>query len=329
MITIGLHHRLTGSFTDIIYRAQAYGAPHFQTFLVNSEGKTIDLTPEIVTYYRHRRDLFDRLYVHSSYRINLANPEREHHGLFERELYFAKKLGFSHVVLHAGAEVKQVTRQQALDTFARRLNEYAKRERDLRFILENSAHGKRSLGGDIDELAYIRSLLDHPEKVGFCIDTAHAHVFGYDLRKNPEAWVAELVDKLGGVELLHLNDTSQLIGSQIDEHCIPGYGQLGQEVLKRIGISLQVPMILELPQVDEVQERAILEGVRSWFKDENGQCIYYGNWIEKLYEETPQNPITQTFSNGKEIICFPLNNMKKIDYIFKERQTELNLGVIQ
>ena len=73
----------------------------------------------------------------------------------------------------------------------------------------------------------------------------------------------------------------------------------------------------------------IVKGVRSWFKDDNGNCIYYGNWIENLYEETPQNPITKTFSNGKEIICFPLNNMKRIDYIFKERQTELNFGVIQ
>jgi len=69
--------------------------------------------------------------------------------------------------------------------------------------------------------------------------------------------------------------------------------------------------------------------IKSWFKDENNQCCYYGNWIEKLYEETPQNPITKTKSEGKDIICFPLNNMKKIEYIFKERQTKLNFNITE
>jgi len=67
--------------------------------------------------------------------------------------------------------------------------------------------------------------------------------------------------------------------------------------------------------------------VNSWFKDDYGNCTYYGNWIEKLYEETPANPITVTKSNSKDIICFPLNNMKKIEYIFQERQTKLRTNV--
>jgi hypothetical protein len=69
--------------------------------------------------------------------------------------------------------------------------------------------------------------------------------------------------------------------------------------------------------------------IRSWFKDDDGNCTYYGNWIEKLYEETPENPVTITSSNGKRIICFPLRNMKKIEHIFQERQTRLNFGVVE
>ncbi len=80
---------------------------------------------------------------------------------------------------------------------------------------------------------------------------------------------------------------------------------------------------------DESEWKGQYPYVNSWFKDEDNKCTYNGNWIEKLYEETPQNPITQTSSKGKKVICFPLNNMKRIDYIFKERQTELNLGVVQ
>jgi len=79
---------------------------------------------------------------------------------------------------------------------------------------------------------------------------------------------------------------------------------------------------------DESEWKPRYPNVDSWFKDEFGRCTYYGNWIEKLYDETPQNPITITSSNSNQIICFPLNNMKRIDYIFKERQSRLSFGVI-
>ena len=69
--------------------------------------------------------------------------------------------------------------------------------------------------------------------------------------------------------------------------------------------------------------------VNSWFKDENGKCTYYGNWIDKLHYQTPENPITITFFQGKQIKCFPLANMKKIKDVFTERQTKLKFEVIE
>ena len=81
---------------------------------------------------------------------------------------------------------------------------------------------------------------------------------------------------------------------------------------------------------DENEWKEKYPNIHSWFKDENCKCTYYGNWIDKLYEETPQNPITITKDKYEtKIICFPLNNMKRIDYIFKERQTKLNFKVIE
>jgi len=70
--------------------------------------------------------------------------------------------------------------------------------------------------------------------------------------------------------------------------------------------------------------------VFSWFKDENFECTYYGNWIEKLHYETPENIVTiTTGTNDKKVKCFPLKNMKKIIDIFKERQTQLNLDLLK
>jgi hypothetical protein len=67
--------------------------------------------------------------------------------------------------------------------------------------------------------------------------------------------------------------------------------------------------------------------IKSWFKDEDGQCVYYGNWIDKLHQETPENPITITVGEGgRKVKCFPLKNMQKLTEIFRERQTHLNFS---
>jgi len=76
---------------------------------------------------------------------------------------------------------------------------------------------------------------------------------------------------------------------------------------------------------DEKEWKQKYPYVNSWFKNINGICTYYGNWIDTLHYTTPENPITITESRGKRIKCFPLANMKKIKDIFTERQTKLDL----
>ena len=81
---------------------------------------------------------------------------------------------------------------------------------------------------------------------------------------------------------------------------------------------------------DEKEWKDNFPQVNSWFKDELGNCDYYGNWIDKLHFETPENMITITHDNkGKKIKCFPLLNMKFIKEIFKQRQTALNFSMIK
>ncbi len=79
---------------------------------------------------------------------------------------------------------------------------------------------------------------------------------------------------------------------------------------------------------DESEWKSEYPNIVSWFKNSDDKCAYYGNWIKKLFDETPRNPITKTFCGSNAIICFPLNNMTKIENIFKERQTRLNFEVI-
>lgn len=248
-------------------KALACGAPLFQSFLSLSEGQYPRLTPDTIAAFQAA--FFYAQYVHSSFLINLADYRLQEHPCLKKELYRAQALGFSHIIAHPGARVENQTREQALETIVRRLNTLVAREKHIQFVLENSAHGKKSLGGDLKDLEYIQERLDYPEKVGFCLDTAHAYVFGYDIKEDLDLWLQEVCKRLSreSIVLIHLNDTQELCGSGFDRHCMIGEGQLGVEVLKACvshPLFQEIPLILELPSVSEEEERQALALVHSW-----------------------------------------------------------------
>jgi deoxyribonuclease-4 len=128
-------------------------------------------------------------------------------------------------------------------------------------VLENSAGSGGGLGTTVDELASIAeriAALGIPEdRVGFCIDTAHAWGAGIDLA-NPsaiDAFVAAFDDRigLGRLVLIHLNDSRSDRGSRTDRHEHLGAGQIGPEglahVLRHPRLA-RVTYLLETPGMD-------------------------------------------------------------------------------
>ena len=189
-----------------------------------------------------------------------------------RELELAKKLEFTAIVLHPGSARKTGKKADGVAAIARKLNAILKNETDITILLENTAHAGHSIGGDLNDFKLLRERLDHPEKIKFCIDTAHAYSYGYDLtQEKGQKHFADLIQKCIGFEniaLIHLNDTKQECGSRIDRHEIIGEGKLGpilpdlvrHEQLKKVSI------IMELPVIDEEKEKEVLEDVRKWDK---------------------------------------------------------------
>ncbi len=267
MRNIGLHIRYEGDYQALLDKALAVGMPLFQSFFSTSDGHYATLTPDIIAAFQAAP--FQARYVHSSFLINLADYRMREHPCLKKELYRAQALGFSHIIAHPGARVENQTREEALETVVRRLNTLVMREKHIQFVLENSAHGKRSIGGDLQDLAYIQERLEYPEKVGFCLDTAHAYVFGYDIKEDLDLWLAQVCKRLSreSIVLIHLNDTLELLGSGFDRHCMIGEGLLGVEVLKACvshPLVQGIPLILELPQVSDEEERRALALVHSW-----------------------------------------------------------------
>ncbi len=268
---LGLHIRLTGTIFDVAQKAHAFKMPIFQCFFIHQETNTfIQLTDaEIATFLKDWRPLFKNIYLHGSYWINLAS-EYSGNKILLREIDLAKKLAFTHIVLHCGAAKRVKDKSSALGLIAKKLNKITKTENDLVIVLENSAHGGRSLGGDFHDFSFIKERLDHPEKVQFCLDTAHAYSYGYDLADSQKCQdFLQLVDQTVGftnIALIHLNDTMQLCGSLIDRHENPGTGFLADALPQIIHIPnlANVPIILELPIMDEQEELLVLDRIRNW-----------------------------------------------------------------
>lgn len=271
---VGLHIRLDKSLTEVLDKAERFKVPIFQTFLINSQGRRVKLEKDQVQEFLERKKNFEQIYLHASYWVNLASVQP--HGMYalERELDLANELQLNTLILHPGSAVGFNTKMHGIDEFSTRINKILNKNDDLVIILENTTHAKNCIGSDIIDFREILSRIERPEKIKFCLDTAHAYGYGYDIaNEDDQDRFIELVDQtigLDSVQLIHLNDTVEALASKLDRHAIPGQGNIGPIALKRFVTHERlntVPIILELPVVTDQEEKNILEQVCNWRKN--------------------------------------------------------------
>jgi deoxyribonuclease-4 len=180
-------------------------------------------------------------------------------------------LEFTHFLLHPGTAKEVTEKSQGIDILASALNDVLKNESDIMIVLENTAHAKLAIGSDITDFRVILEKIDMPERIGFCIDTAHAHSYGYSIidDQQQDAFITFLDDVIGisRIKLLHINDTNEQRGSLIDRHCMFGEGKIGERALARFAMHplfKLIPFILELPEMALEKEKEVLDNIRYW-----------------------------------------------------------------
>jgi len=268
---IGLHLRLTTTINELAMQAASLKIPIFQCFFIKQDTNQFVMMPdsEIAEFLQTWRAQFHELYLHGSYWINLASASTTNRILM-RELDLAKKLEFSHIIIHPGSARKIGKKSDGIAAVARKLNGILKSDPGITIVLENTAHAGYSIGGDLHDFFLLRERLDHPEKIKFCIDTAHAYSYGYDITQEKGlAHFSALIEKTIGFEnvaLIHLNDIKQECGSRIDRHEVIGAGKLAQSLPLFINRAefKNIPIIMELPVLAHQEEAAVLEMVRAW-----------------------------------------------------------------
>jgi deoxyribonuclease-4 len=247
-LRIGLHTSIAGSLERAALDAAALGANTFQIF-TSSPRQWKASTPrasdiELLKRARAKHDLVP-LVVHGNYLINLAAAHEETRArsiaALRGEIERAVAVGAEYLVAHPG-NYKGLSLEQGL---ANVLHSVAAASAGLdpgplTLLLENTAGAGTQLGGRLEELAVLRQHLREltPLRIGFCIDTCHLLVSGYDIAGAAGFRAAvEEIDRLLGLDhipVIHANDSKAPLGSRVDRHENIGKGYIGEAGFRRI-----------------------------------------------------------------------------------------------
>jgi deoxyribonuclease-4 len=209
--------------------------------------------------------------IHSTYLVNLATPKDDLHeksiNCLQKELYAAQALGVEYVVFHPGAHTGSGV-ENGLERIADAVDALGIPD-GVTLLFENTAGKGTTLGKEFSQL---REMLDRTdktnEKLGICIDTCHAYAAGYDLADDFDDVLEELDAELGleHVEVLHLNDSKDPLGSEKDNHEHIGEGGIGEEGFENVVNAEEfddLPMVLETPTSDGKSYAENIEKIRS------------------------------------------------------------------
>ena len=223
MRTVGLHLRIEQSLTHTAQQAHQLGMRSFQCFIsLHADGKCFMPDADDVVSFNALRSNFDSLFLHASYYINPASYSRTHHPILEREVAMARRLQIPYLILHPGMTIHPHEISAGIDSLARVIDSVHASQDQVSLVLENTAQDYRAVGSNFDHLKLLLDRVDDPGRIRFCVDTAHAYAYGYDISEPllHEAFI-DLIDATIGIKrvvVIHLNDTLQPLASFVDEH---------------------------------------------------------------------------------------------------------------
>jgi deoxyribonuclease-4 len=245
---IGIHLGTAGGASNAVEKAREIGANTLQIFTSSPRmWHAPKVDPKQAERMRTLRLKYDvgPLVVHANYLINVCSQTeavRENSvAAFRGEIERALALGAEYLVLHPGSW-KGMTRDEGLKLAAESIKRAIDGQRwqgtDFHILIENTAGAECSLGGSLDQVGELVTLLRAHAPVGVCLDTCHTHVSGYDIlsAEGYEEVIkqADTAIGLGWVRVWHVNDAKAARGSKLDRHEHIGQGNIGVEPFRRL-----------------------------------------------------------------------------------------------
>lgn len=272
----GFHISIAGGFSKVVERAKKRGCETLQFFSRNPRGwKYGPLDRQDVEVFRESistSGLFP-LFLHLPYLPNIACRSKYYPRSVEAiatDLERAEQLGAHYLIIHIGHRL-ETSEEEAIEAVSRGIDEAFRRvQNPVVLLLENTAGQGSEIGWTFEQIARIVRGVTDRDRVGVCLDTAHAFEAGYDLsREEGIEETLEAFDRWIGLErlrLLHLNDSKTPLGSRKDRHWHIGKGSIGLEGFRYLinhPALKHLPGIMETPRKDTVEDLRNMKVIRS------------------------------------------------------------------
>ena len=273
----GFHISISGGFSKVVEKAEIRGCETIQFFSRNPRGWKYDsLDHDEVKAFQtsiQSSNLFP-LFLHLPYLPNVASKESKFYSRsidsIVIDLERAEQLGAPYLIIHIGHRMES-SEDEAIEAVVWAINQALDRVRNsIVLLLENTAGQGTEIGYEFGQIKKIFEGVEERDRIGICLDTAHAFEAGYDLSKKEEIErTLESFDRMIGLKrlhLLHLNDSKTPLGSRKDRHWHIGDGYIGLEGFRYLinhPLLKHLPGIMETPRKDTVEDLKNMEVIRS------------------------------------------------------------------
>lgn len=202
---------------------------------------------------------FGPILAHAPYTMNLASNKPEVYAfacqVIKEDVARMNSLGIENMVFHPGSHTG-IGSEAGIENIVNGLNQAITGEENITVLLETMSGKGTEIGWRFEELKAIIDKVEHPERIGVCLDTCHVFAAGYDIVNDLDG-VLEEFEKIIGLEKMrsiHLNDSMMPFGSRKDRHAALGEGEIGLEAL--LGVLTHpklkgLPVYLETPFDDD------------------------------------------------------------------------------
>ncbi len=231
--------------TNPLDNARAIGADVVQFFLGDPQGWKKPVLPEGV-------EALDGsgvdVYIHAPYTINVATsnnririPSRKN---LTQQLEAAASIGAKALIVHGGHVLKDDDPELGFENWRK---VFERVECPIPVYIENTAGGGNAMARKFDRISRLWEVLSSVDglegKLGFCLDTCHAHAAGEEL--------IDAVDRIkaitGRIDLVHCNDSRDAFGSGADRHANLGTGKIDTDLILSVVRAAAAPVVVETP----------------------------------------------------------------------------------
>ena len=239
---------------DPLAEAAARDVPHVQFFLGDPQGykgPDVAYAGGAEALRADAEEAGVELYVHAPYIVNVAStnnrlriPSRK---LLQQHVDAAAAIGAKGLIVHGGLVENKTNDPQVIRTgFDNWRKAIEATDLKLPLLIENTAGGDNAMTRHLERIAGVWDAISgcaQADRVGFCLDTCHAHAGGNTL----ETVVEDVLAITGRIDLVHCNDSRDAFDSGADRHASLGAGQIDPDLLAAVIRDAKAPVMLETP----------------------------------------------------------------------------------